>query len=724
VVKRRQRRRRPLGGIVGCIFFHTGNNNTTGRKTVWLMMRILVLVALMIYLRFYQLHSKFSAQLRRVYTYHAEMIDVPAELRRVRDEKRIGQILKDERKQIAVKPLERKTFQNDQKRNHRDPSAQSVSSTPPKDDNGTTTGMSMLKKVKDMKKTPKDQLSRTFETYTLLTAATQMPTVAGVKTTNSTSVTKQTVSLNTSTEWTTIKISPPKDALSKKPLNNMDASKASARLYQTLSTRNSTSTSDKQKIMKNPTSQLKRANANVTLTAVSSSSNSTLSSMGSVNNTHIPPIRNNSIITKHRHSNVTTDLSYYLSSGDALLEDIAPGYIPHDTLKLRYPPPPCGYFKCFFPSQHDPAVGYTVGQHTRRMTVYTPKILRESYQLVQRLSKQIEEHPYHLPPMMHLYHPEYPPVILPYNTSENLYQFMKQELTLARLINNGTITMPSSSKEEEAVGLHRNTNGAHDKLTPQPKEQWSVRHRSNDIDDENEEVKEESGDIEIDGENASSSKGNNKVDNTTKHKVPFYFRTKKFFKKNFYVQALWKIPYNSFLYYFQQHKSYREKNIAVTMEWLASMDVLLAQQRKSTGENITNNHVALAEIAYWSTFDETLYRYINQTIVLLEMDPSLSFDFQVAVDPQGRIWHFDMDRGLGHDWFNKTDQVNRIKKMNMLARVRIPKDLQTWYAVVHEFVMKKKFALMPLQEQKKRTSEEHYKEWKKRLARTGQQEKQ
>jgi hypothetical protein len=50
--------------------------------------------------------------------------------------------------------------------------------------------------------------------------------------------------------------------------------------------------------------------------------------------------------------------------------------------------------------------------------------------------------------------------------------------------------------------LDRNTYGAHDELIPLPKEQWSVRHRSNDIEDENEEVKEESGDIEIDGENA------------------------------------------------------------------------------------------------------------------------------------------------------------------------------------------------------------------------------
>jgi hypothetical protein len=102
--------------------------------------------------------------------------------------------------------------------------------------------------------------------------------------------------------------------------------------------------------------------------------------------------------------------------------------------------------------------------------------------------------------------------------------------------------------------LDRNTYGAHDELIPLPKEQWSVRHRSNDIEQENEEVKVESeevkvesGDIEIDGENAFSSKGNNKVGNTSKRKMPFYFRTKKLFKKNFYVQALWKIPYNSFL---------------------------------------------------------------------------------------------------------------------------------------------------------------------------------
>jgi hypothetical protein len=90
----------------------------------------------------------------------------------------------------------------------------------------------------------------------------------------------------------------------------------------------------------------------------------------------------------------------------------------------------------------------------------------------------------------------------------------------------------------------------------------------------------------------------------------------------------------------------------------------------------------------------------------LKIDPLLSFDFQVAIDPQGRIWHFDMDRGLGHDWFNE----NRIKKMNMLANVRIPKDLQIWYSVVHKFVMKKKIAQMPFQEQKKRSSEEQYKE--------------
>jgi hypothetical protein len=108
----------------------------------------------------------------------------------------------------------------------------------------------------------------------------------------------------------------------------------------------------------------------------------------------------------------------------------------------------------------------------------------------------------------------------------------------------------------------------------------------------------------------------------------------------------------------------------------------------------------------------------------LEMDPSLSFDFQVAIDPHGRIWHFDMDRGLGHDWFNKTDPESRRKKMNMLALVRIPRDLQFWYTTVHKYITKKIAGYLPLQEQKKRTSEEQYQEWKQRLSSSDRQKQQ
>ncbi|KAG7373975.1 hypothetical protein IV203_013070 [Nitzschia inconspicua] len=404
-------------------------------------------------------------------------------------------------------------------------------------------------------------------------------------------------------------------------------------------------------------------------------------------------------------------LSHYLSSGDRLLEDIIPGYKEHDPTEWQYPPPPCGNFKCFFPSQHYPEVGYTVGQLARRIISYTPAVLFETYELVQRLSKQIAEHPYNLPPMMHLYHPEYPPVIVPYNNSKYLYYFMKQEYELAESINNGTATIRAT--QEQAAEMERYTMGENSTLRPRPKEQWSVRHHSNGIEDYN---NDKGGDDKVvDETNITTSEMSS---NARDIKIPFSFRSKKFFKKDFYIQVLWKIPYNSFLYYYQQQDRYKQKNINVTMEWLESLDVLLERQHQSNNQSLTQRGMALADIAYWYDFDETLYHYINQTIVLLQIDPTLSTDFQVAIDPQGRIWHFDMDRGLGHDLFNKTDQEYRRKKMKVYALDRIPRDLKQWYAVVHKYVKEKVESLMPEQEKKKLLSEEQYKEWKARMRRS------
>jgi hypothetical protein len=311
----------------------------------------------------------------------------------------------------------------------------------------------------------------------------------------------------------------------------------------------------------------------------------------------------------------TKEFMYYLSNGTTLLQDIVPSNYKKSMDEYDHPPPICGFFKCFVPSQHHPTqYGYTIGQYASKMNTYSEEIMIQTYQLVKRLEQSYDG--FH-----HLYHPYIPPTSF---RSQPLHTYFKEEMIRMEMINNGTIISPSSGTSN---GMSRPTNNDHNS-------HWSVSQY----------------------ERLHGGFG------TTKSK----YRTKKFSKRrDFLIQVFRMIPNHSFLFYCRNIDKQRN----LTSRWL---DTLHNKGRVwTTGKDLIE-------------FDSTLNQSINQTTILLMNEPQIALDFQIAIDPMGMIWHFDMDRALGHNSRNKTT-YNEDKKIRHDAQNAM-NELQDWYRLIHDFV--------------------------------------
>jgi hypothetical protein len=62
-------------------------------------------------------------------------------------------------------------------------------------------------------------------------------------------------------------------------------------------------------------------------------------------------------------------------------------------------------------------------------------------------------------------------------------------------------------------------------------------------------------------------------------------------------------------------------------------------------------------------FASNLRDHVNRTIRLLDEEPKLAHDFQVIIDPKGTVWHFDLDRALGHNVRGTFDEGRMAEKL-------------------------------------------------------------
>ena len=63
----------------------------------------------------------------------------------------------------------------------------------------------------------------------------------------------------------------------------------------------------------------------------------------------------------------TQHFEYFLQNASTLLEDLLPL---NGNFSVTTPPAPCGFYKCYFASQHFPDYGYTIGQSKYALNRY------------------------------------------------------------------------------------------------------------------------------------------------------------------------------------------------------------------------------------------------------------------------------------------------------------------------------------------------------------------
>jgi hypothetical protein len=305
------------------------------------------------------------------------------------------------------------------------------------------------------------------------------------------------------------------------------------------------------------------------------------------------------------------------------------------------------------------------------MNTYSVDIMWDAYRLVQRLGKEIQEQHPSLPPFRHLYHPDIPPVVLAASVSKDLHAYLRQEFQLATGLNDGTVPWKD---------VHGREDNAHDVMT---KEHWSTRS-----------LPRPTTHSAID-----STAQSTKTPSTPM--APHKFRSKNFARnKHFLVQLCLAIPHNSLLWYTPSQNGGHAQTWTVTKEWLHSIHWQLL-------------HSAAGDISTaWHTFDNTLQQYVNQTVTLLDMEPTIAWDFQLAIAPDGVIWHFDMDRALGHDVYNKMNREAQTNKLQQQVR-SVGTTLQNWYQSVHENVQER--IAEREKEKMKMASQRRYVEWKQHL---------
>ncbi|KAL3900560.1 MAG: hypothetical protein SGARI_006212, partial [Bacillariaceae sp.] len=271
------------------------------------------------------------------------------------------------------------------------------------------------------------------------------------------------------------------------------------------------------------------------------------------------------------------------------------------------------------------------------MNTYSAEIMFDTYALVQRLSKELQEKFPHLPPFHHLYHHDIGPVVFFANESQPLHAYLKQQYLLATMINNGTIAVEDLGVVSETMTEKQKGNNS------TVRDHWTMRSSHLKAPPQ-----QRTG-------NATATNGanhtttgmqnitNNKAANSTmtfatteqnpRQSSQQLFRPKKFSRhKHFLVQLFLTIPHNSLLWYHPKDKYSRKRQLNVTMEWLESIEQEASRQQEL--EEIGNEATAAVEISnMWTEFDETLQQYVNQTLTLLEMEPAIAWDFQIAIDP-------------------------------------------------------------------------------------------
>jgi hypothetical protein len=277
---------------------------------------------------------------------------------------------------------------------------------------------------------------------------------------------------------------------------------------------------------------------------------------------------------------------YYLSSGDALLEDI-------ENSDPTVPPPQCGFYKCFLRSQHHPDYGYTIGNPSMSLNTYTKDMMDETYKFVKRLEAMYG--------IKHYYHPAVPPQLIP--PSDRLLHYLSGEMNRAHHLTSifkasRTDDVPDAVSASDVATLMHQYNIT---AIPEP------------------------------------TRGGRKGHSPTYKTISF--------KDNrpYLVQVMVAMPADTFILSIRNKPSYIKKQVRRTLDWLQT---LTGRWQQYSGDAAAYESMA-------TSFGKNFQKFVNQTITVLDDEPHLGDDFQVAVDPDGSIWHFDMDRAIGNNTRSK-----------------------------------------------------------------------
>jgi hypothetical protein len=339
----------------------------------------------------------------------------------------------------------------------------------------------------------------------------------------------------------------------------------------------------------------------------------------------------------------TQAFKMFLSDGKLLLEDVATPTVPPTMMADQQqhgqkngirtsddlsPPIPCGYFKCFLESRHYPQYGYTIGQFLSKMGTYSKEIMMDTYDLAKRLERDYG--------IKHLYHPHIPPQEIP--PSIDVYEFLAGEMRRIEMLNQNAAIIRAAGRNTLSSSELVVREGSSDGPSHESK---SIKKRSR--------------------------VGARKLPPPKPH------RTKQFHPESPYlVQVLLKMPPDTFLFHARKKKRDLAEQLGRSYQWI---DGLMLQKGTPNGQ--------------WhdANFASNLRGWINHTVHLLDAEPTLALDFQVAVDPTGMIWHFDLDRALGHDVQGRVDQDRAAKKMAERVH-RAKRELQKWGRAIIKHILK------------------------------------
>ena len=134
--------------------------------------------------------------------------------------------------------------------------------------------------------------------------------------------------------------------------------------------------------------------------------------------------------------------------------------------------------------------------------------------------------------------------------------------------------------------------------------------------------------------------------------------------KDFVVQVFRQIPRNAFLFRLSEHS---QEQLKLGQKWIQTL------HKEGLIKDLSN-------------FSQTLQDQIHYNLYqVLEQEPRLAFDYQIAVDTQGLIWHFDLDRAIGYDFYYR-NPPEVIEKRTQKRKLEAQVALEYWHMGIQQSI--------------------------------------